>query len=161
MQLNNPVGGLGLTTGILDAAHLAQALQKVLLNNASEDVLEEYANVRRDTFKKLTDTLSTANLLRLRSSDPADVAERDRFFGVLGDPTNGKGRFEIISKEIGLSTTLDPKELGRHRSYRMVATSILAKDLMHMNRHSDCDCTIELRAGTKNLFAKRNEYVVL
>ncbi|KAH7109042.1 hypothetical protein EDB81DRAFT_895408 [Dactylonectria macrodidyma] len=111
-HLNNPVGGLGLTTGILDAAHLAQALLKVLIENASDTVLDEYAKARRDTFTKLTDTISTANLLRLSSTAPEDVAEREGFFKVLNDQTNKKGLFGIASREMGLSTTLDPTELG-------------------------------------------------
>ncbi|VUC31296.1 unnamed protein product, partial [Clonostachys rosea] len=42
-HLNNPVGGLGLTTGILDAAHLAKALQQILIGGKDDDVLDEYA----------------------------------------------------------------------------------------------------------------------
>ncbi|KAM6508346.1 hypothetical protein FALCPG4_018219 [Fusarium falciforme] len=109
-HLNNPVGGLGLTTGVLDAAHLAQALRKVLIDKASDTVLDDYAKRRRDVFTKLTDSLSTANLLRLSSSAPVDVAERENFFKALDDPTNVKSILGVLSKEMGLSTTLDPIE---------------------------------------------------
>ncbi|KAJ3521158.1 hypothetical protein NM208_g13421 [Fusarium decemcellulare] len=111
-HLNNPVGGLGLTTGILDAAHLAQALSKVLIDNAPDAVLDEYARKRRDVFTKLTNSLSTTNLLRLRSSAPEDVVERENFFKILNDSSNVQGILGVISKEMGLSTTLGQLELG-------------------------------------------------
>ena len=100
-----------MTTGVLDAAHLAQALRKVLIDKAPDAVLDEYAKTRRDVFNKQTDALSTANLLRLRSSAPADVAERENFFKALEDPTDIKGIVEVLSMEMRLSTTLDPIEV--------------------------------------------------
>ncbi|EXA29199.1 hypothetical protein FOVG_19261 [Fusarium oxysporum f. sp. pisi HDV247] len=111
-HLNNPVGGLGLAMGILDATHLAKALLKVLTENASDTDLDEYAKARRDTFTKVTDALSTANLLRLSSTVPEDVAERESFFKVLNDQNDRKGFLGIVSREMGLSTTLDSTELG-------------------------------------------------
>ncbi len=70
-QLNNPVGGLGLTTGLLDAAHLAGSLRQVLNEGASTEVLLiSYAETRRRIFRESTDPMSTANLLRLQSQKP-------------------------------------------------------------------------------------------
>ncbi|KAF5009166.1 hypothetical protein FDECE_4610 [Fusarium decemcellulare] len=111
-HLNNPVGGLGLTTGILDAAHLAQALSRVLIDNAPDAVLDEYARKRRNVFTELSNSLSTTNLLRLRSSAPEDVVERQTFFKILNDRSNIQGILGVISKEMGLSTTLDQFEFG-------------------------------------------------
>ncbi|KAI7772250.1 hypothetical protein LZL87_007611 [Fusarium oxysporum] len=111
-HLNNPVGGLGLTTGLLDAAHLGKALTQILNENAPETVLDEYAKARRDVYKNITDPLSTANLLRLKSTAPEDVATREAFFKMMNDP-NEKGQvFAGMAKEMGLSTTLDMKDLG-------------------------------------------------
>ncbi|KAF5638174.1 3-(3-hydroxyphenyl)propionate 2-hydroxylase [Fusarium sp. NRRL 25303] len=111
-HLNNPVGGLGLTTGLLDAAHLGKALAQVINENAPETALDEYATARRGVYKNVTDPLSTANLLRLKSTAPEDIAAREAFFKMLNDP-NEKGQvFAHMAKEMGLSTTLDMKDLG-------------------------------------------------
>ncbi|KAF5556255.1 3-(3-hydroxyphenyl)propionate 2-hydroxylase [Fusarium phyllophilum] len=110
--LNNPVGGLGLTTGLLDAAHLGKALTQVINDNAPETELDDYATARRDVYKNITDPLSTANLLRVKSTAPEGVAAREGFFKMLNDP-NEKGQvFAHMAKEMGLSTTLDMKDLG-------------------------------------------------
>ncbi|KAG5772228.1 hypothetical protein H9Q72_001485 [Fusarium xylarioides] len=111
-HLNNPVGGLGLTTGLLDAAHLGKVLTQVINDNAPETELDDYATARRDVYKNITDPLSTANLLRVKSTAPEDVATREAFFKMLSDP-NEKGQlFAHMAKEMGLSTTLDMKNLG-------------------------------------------------
>ncbi|EMT68899.1 FAD-binding monooxygenase [Fusarium oxysporum II5] len=111
-HLNNPVGGLGLTTGLLDAAHLGKALTQILNENAPETVLDEYAKARRDVYKNITDPLSTANLLRLKSTAPEDVATREAFFKMMNDPNEKAQVFAGMAKEMGLSTTLDMKDLG-------------------------------------------------
>ncbi|KAF4957051.1 hypothetical protein FGADI_3465 [Fusarium gaditjirri] len=111
-HLNNPVGGLGMTTGLLDAAHLGKALTQVLNENAPETVLDEYAKARRDTFKNITDPMSTANLLRLRSTAPEDVATREKFFKMMNDPNKKAQVFARVEQEMRLSTTLDMKDLG-------------------------------------------------
>ncbi|KAF4499000.1 3-(3-Hydroxyphenyl)propionate 2-hydroxylase [Fusarium agapanthi] len=111
-HLNNPVGGLGLTTGLLDAAHLAKALTQVINDNAPETELDDYATARRDVYKNITDQLSTENLLRLKSTAPEDVAAREAFFKMLNDPNEKAQVFAHMGKEMGLSTTLDMKDLG-------------------------------------------------
>ncbi|KAF9770773.1 hypothetical protein IL306_011643 [Fusarium sp. DS 682] len=111
-HLNNPVGGLGLVTGILDAAHLAKALIETLTENAPDSVLDEYAKARREVYTNITDPLSTANLLRLKGFSPEDVAAREAFFKMLNDPNDKSGMFAHMAKEMGISTTFNLKELG-------------------------------------------------
>ncbi|KAF4339930.1 3-(3-hydroxyphenyl)propionate 2-hydroxylase [Fusarium beomiforme] len=111
-HLNNPVGGLGCDTGILDAAHLAKALTEVLTQNAPDTVLDEYARARREVFTNITDPMSTANLLRLKGFTPEDVAAREDFFKMVNDPNEGNRLFAYMAREMGISTTLDLKDLG-------------------------------------------------
>jgi hypothetical protein len=50
--------------------------------------------------------------LRLKSTAPEDVATREAFFKMMNDP-NEKGQlFAHMAKEMGLSTTLNMKDLG-------------------------------------------------
>ncbi|KAF5228558.1 hypothetical protein FANTH_14472 [Fusarium anthophilum] len=57
-HLNSPIGGLGLTTGLLDAAHLAESLRQTLLDKAEPIVLDQ-------------------------SQDPEHVRQRNEFFARL------------------------------------------------------------------------------
>ncbi|KAH7147326.1 hypothetical protein DER46DRAFT_665776 [Fusarium sp. MPI-SDFR-AT-0072] len=110
-HINNPVGGTGMTTGLLDAAHLAQALSQILNENGPDALLDEYSRARREVWTTITNPLSTTNLQRLRSTSPEDVAAREAFFKMMNDP-NDRKKFSSTAKEMGLSTTLDLKELG-------------------------------------------------
>jgi 2-polyprenyl-6-methoxyphenol hydroxylase-like FAD-dependent oxidoreductase len=73
-HVNNPVGGLGLCTGILDARVAALALEKVIKSKAEERVaLGQYNSDRRGAFLQLTNLVSTDNLRRLcEASEEAD-----------------------------------------------------------------------------------------
>lgn len=50
---------------------------------ASEEILQTYADVRRDIFLKYVDAMSIKNLDRVRKSDPWTVVETDKFFGII------------------------------------------------------------------------------
>ncbi|KAL2782359.1 FAD binding domain-containing protein [Aspergillus keveii] len=96
-HLNAPVGGLGLTTGLLDAAHLVQELRKVLLNGEDPEALTTYADTRRWVFLNRTNPTSIGNLLRLHSQEPAHVQERKEVLARLNDPTDfvAKARYGL------------------------------------------------------------------
>ncbi|KAJ5547319.1 hypothetical protein N7494_004904, partial [Penicillium frequentans] len=106
-HLNNPVGGLGLTTGLLDAAHLAQALKQVLLQGEDLEVLTRYSDVRRRIFLERTNPTSTSNLLRLYSQDPEYVKEREETFAKLGDPDDFISKMQIGLPDFCLTSTSD------------------------------------------------------
>ena len=57
-HLNNPIGGLGLTTGLLDAGPLARALAAVLSGDAPSSLLDEWAMKRRMAWWNATNTQS-------------------------------------------------------------------------------------------------------
>jgi 2-polyprenyl-6-methoxyphenol hydroxylase-like FAD-dependent oxidoreductase len=66
----NPCGGLGLTTGVIDADALITALGAVMLGEASEAVLDFYAQERRRVFLEVTSPLATNFKRMLSESDP-------------------------------------------------------------------------------------------
>jgi 2-polyprenyl-6-methoxyphenol hydroxylase-like FAD-dependent oxidoreductase len=67
----NPMGGLGLSGGVLDAEHLAEALIAVIQNGASTKTLDEYSIDRRKVFLEFTSPTATANFTWMKESDPA------------------------------------------------------------------------------------------
>lgn len=84
-HLNNPIGGLGLCTGLLDADILAQALDAIL-NHGYPDpqqLLAEYSAARRFVFQNFVDPISSANKLRLHESDADDAAKEDWYYRAL------------------------------------------------------------------------------
>ncbi|KAK5088287.1 hypothetical protein LTR05_002504 [Lithohypha guttulata] len=83
-HLNTPWGGLGLTTGILDADSLGDAFDMVLNEGKSQDVLEIWAKARHAVWKNIVDPISTNNQLRCHNIDP-DRPKEDHFFKVLLD----------------------------------------------------------------------------
>ncbi|RGP64192.1 3-3-hydroxy-phenylpropionate 3-hydroxycinnamic acid hydroxylase [Fusarium sporotrichioides] len=104
-HLNNPIGGLGLTTGLLDAAHLAESLCQTLLEKAEPIVLDQYAEIRRSIFLHRTNPLSTDNLNRLRSRDPEHVWQRDEFFAKLNKSKDIATILQVGLPDYGLSST--------------------------------------------------------
>lgn len=89
---NNPIGGLGLTSGLLDAASLANCLTRIINGKENyESLLEKYADVRRQAYKDYVYTQSIQNKLRLHSNDPEIAAQRNEFF----DNINNNPEFHI------------------------------------------------------------------
>ncbi|MEJ0024854.1 MAG: FAD-dependent oxidoreductase [Rhizomicrobium sp.] len=73
----NPCGGLGLTTGIIDADSLSAVLSAVIEGRAGEDVLDFYARERKRVFHEVTSPLATNFKRTLSEKDPVK-READR-----------------------------------------------------------------------------------
>jgi 2-polyprenyl-6-methoxyphenol hydroxylase-like FAD-dependent oxidoreductase len=77
-HLVNPIGGLGLTGGLLDAFPLSEALIAVFEGRAREDVLDAWARERRRVFLEVTAPTAKENRRRVSERDPekkqADLA---------------------------------------------------------------------------------------
>lgn len=80
---NNPMGGYGCMTACLDVDGLADCLIGYHESYAGEEILETYAEVRREIFLKYVDVRSVKNLERCCKADPWTVLEEDKFFGIL------------------------------------------------------------------------------
>ncbi|KAG5807861.1 hypothetical protein H9Q74_007657 [Fusarium xylarioides] len=81
----NPMGGYGCMTAVLDVGGLADCFIGYYHGLADEDILDKYAEIRRDIFVKYVDPRSIKNLNRVATSDPHTVLETDKFFGILKD----------------------------------------------------------------------------
>ncbi|KAJ5055112.1 hypothetical protein J3E74DRAFT_478464 [Bipolaris maydis] len=84
-HVNNPVGGLGLCTGLLDVDLLSQALDLIINHDYHDpqDLLAEYSAAWQFVFQTFVSPISSANKIRLHESDPDDAAGEDWFFRIL------------------------------------------------------------------------------
>ncbi|KAM0124003.1 hypothetical protein ACHAO1_011165 [Botrytis cinerea] len=106
-HLNNPIGGLGLTTGLLDAAHLAKALKQVLNGGLDTNVLATYAETRRRVFLEKTNPISLANLRRLHSDDPEVTKQREEEFAHINNPKDFINTIRLGLPDFALTSTSD------------------------------------------------------
>ena len=74
----NPIGGLGLTGGILDAIMLADALEARIGGRVGDAVLDRYAAIRKHIYRTFISPAARENKRRLSETDPdrhaADMA---------------------------------------------------------------------------------------
>ena len=76
----NPLGGLGLTSGLLDAIILGDALCAVIAGRAGEELLDRYAQERRRVFTEVTGPTAAENKRRLSETNPEKKrADNERF----------------------------------------------------------------------------------
>ena len=76
-----PFGALGLTTGLLDADALSDALNLIINEKKSIDLLTAYSDERLRVFQTFVDPLSSQNKLRC-ANDP-ETATEDCFVRAL------------------------------------------------------------------------------
>jgi 2-polyprenyl-6-methoxyphenol hydroxylase-like FAD-dependent oxidoreductase len=76
-HLVNPIGGLGLTGGLLDAFPLSEALIAVIEGRQSDSILDAWAAERRRVFLEVTAPTAKENRRRVSESDP-DKKRADR-----------------------------------------------------------------------------------
>jgi 2-polyprenyl-6-methoxyphenol hydroxylase-like FAD-dependent oxidoreductase len=78
-HLVNPIGGLGLTGGLLDCMSLADALLAVIEGRCDQQVLDAWAAERRRVFLEITAPMARENRRRISERDPERRrADRER-----------------------------------------------------------------------------------
>lgn len=99
----NPCGGLGLTTGVIDADALIATLGAVILGRADEAVLDFYAAERRRVFLEVTSPLASNFKRMLAERDPVRAA---------ADKAQARANAEK-SHDAGAAATLSAMILGK------------------------------------------------
>jgi 3-(3-hydroxy-phenyl)propionate hydroxylase len=88
---NNPIGGMGVNSGIHDAISLADKLAQVLLEHADDGLLDLYARQRRQINIEYVQALSIRNKKLLEERDPRVRAERlDEVRRIAADPAQAR-----------------------------------------------------------------------
>ncbi|MBX5459843.1 MAG: FAD-dependent monooxygenase [Steroidobacteraceae bacterium] len=104
-HLINPIGGLGLTGGLLDALSLADALIAVIEGRRREHVLDAWAQERRRVFLEVTAPTAKENRRRLSERDPARrQADAERLRRLTNDPELARqallGVFQLVGRDV-------------------------------------------------------------
>lgn len=90
-HVNNPIGGLGLNSGIHDVSELADELERVELKGEDRALLDRYDRRRRPLNVEFVQAQTIANKKRLEESDPAQRQARfDELRAIQDDPVKHK-----------------------------------------------------------------------
>src|SRR6185312_4793224 len=100
----NPIGGLGLTGGLLDAVPLSAALIAVIHGHRGTEVLDAWAFERRRVFLEVTAPTAKENRRRVSERDPEKRrADRARLHSLTTDPALARqallGVFQLIGHD--------------------------------------------------------------
>jgi 2-polyprenyl-6-methoxyphenol hydroxylase-like FAD-dependent oxidoreductase len=100
----NPVGGLGLTSGLLDAVALGDALVAVIHGQRKENLLDAYAAERRRIFLEVVAPMAQENRRRVGESDPERRrADAQRLRQITEDPIAGRNALLAVFQIVGHS----------------------------------------------------------
>ena len=107
----NPIGGLGLTGGLLDAVSLSDALSAVIHGERPPAVLDAWARERRRVFLEVTAPIAKENRRRVSERDPerrrADAA---RLASLTNDPALARQAllavFQLVGRDVLTTTSL-------------------------------------------------------
>ncbi|MDB6142434.1 MAG: pnpA [Pseudomonas sp.] len=140
-QVTNPMGGLGLSGGVLEAEELADALIAVINNDAPLNVLDDYAASRKKAFLEFTSPTATAYFAWMKERGPIqrvrDLAMLEqagtdlsvmRQFLLEFDRFNGR-RSRSITARIGLLT--GASKGGFHRVVQSILVSLQSARFAH------------------------------
>ncbi|KAL6252580.1 hypothetical protein RBB50_000299 [Rhinocladiella similis] len=95
-----PFGGMGLTTGICDAAGLADSLVGVLRKGCDDSLLTKYAEIRKQKYHDVTHKVSYNNTCLLRDTDPAKASEVE-FFKTLNSSPEARRKMLMNAYTLG------------------------------------------------------------
>ena len=72
-HLNNPLGGLGLNTGIHDCMNITRKIGDVWFGRAEPDVFERYHRQRHQLATEFLQSVTIENKKRIEETDPAVI----------------------------------------------------------------------------------------
>lgn len=100
----NPVGGLGLTSGLLDAVMLGDTLAAVIGGKYNESALDAYAAERRRVFLEVVSPTAQENRRRVSERDPdRHRADVERLRAITEDPAAGRQALLAVFQIVGRS----------------------------------------------------------
>jgi 3-(3-hydroxy-phenyl)propionate hydroxylase len=77
-HLNNPLGGLGLNTGIHDCMNIAKKIGDVWFGRAKDDVFERYHRQRHQLATEFLQSVTIENKKRIEEKDPEVIKQNQQ-----------------------------------------------------------------------------------
>ena len=77
-HLNNPLGGLGLNTGIHDCMNITEKIGDVWFGRAEEDVFERYHRQRHQLATEFLQSVTIENKKRIEEKDPEVIKQNQQ-----------------------------------------------------------------------------------
>jgi len=96
----NPCGGMGLTSGVIDARALAQVLSAVMHGRAEESLLDFYSAERRRVYHEVTSPVATEFKRRLSEKDPVQREADARMFRAIVENPKAAPQSASLSAQI-------------------------------------------------------------
>jgi 2-polyprenyl-6-methoxyphenol hydroxylase-like FAD-dependent oxidoreductase len=101
-HLVNPIGGLGLTGGLLDCISLADALLAVIAGRCDQRLLDAWAQERRRVFMEVTAPMAREFRRRVSERDPERRRiDRDRLRALSSDTRAGREALLAVFRLVG------------------------------------------------------------
>ncbi|MEP7242346.1 MAG: FAD-dependent monooxygenase [Gammaproteobacteria bacterium] len=98
----NPIGGLGLTGGLLDAVSLSDALIAVIAGRSPDELLDVWATERRRVFIEVTAPMAKENRRRIGERDPGrHQADVERLRRLTNEPVMAREALLAVFKLVG------------------------------------------------------------
>ena len=106
-HLVNPIGGLGLTGGLLDSVSLADALLALIAGRCDQRLLDAWAAERQRVFQEVTAPMAREFRRRVSERDPErQRADRQRLRTLSEDPRAAReallGVFRLVGRDVTL-----------------------------------------------------------
>lgn len=79
-HINNPLGGMGMNFGLHDSFNLVDKLSRIILDGASDDLLDVYDRQRRTVAQEFLQRQTIENKRNIEQKDPV---EREKFYNEL------------------------------------------------------------------------------
>ena len=91
-HINNPLGGMGMNSGIADGLNLAEKLVKVWRGEGDDTIFDLYDRQRRPLAQKYVQAQSIQNKETLQAKDPSKaIARFEELRATANDPKRHKG----------------------------------------------------------------------
>lgn len=104
-HLCNPMGGMGLTNGMVDVGGLADCLIGIHRGVAGEDILDKYDAVRRGIFQGVVDGITATNLKRIMQ-DSSQALETDPFLQACREAAQSPEKAAMLANVMRVSGSL-------------------------------------------------------
>ena len=106
-HLCNPMGGMGLTNGMVDVGGLADCLIGIHRGLADEGILDKYDTIRRGIFQDVVDGITAANLKRIMQNS-SEALEADPFLRACREAAQSPENAAMLANAMRVSTSLPP-----------------------------------------------------